>query len=64
MKQKIYLQTISVIFTVIAIVHVLRLLNGWQVKISTFVVPLWVSWIGAPVALFLAYQAAKFLNKK
>ncbi|HYV33513.1 MAG TPA: hypothetical protein VE973_01555 [Candidatus Limnocylindria bacterium] len=64
MKQKTYMQTVTVIFIAVAALHGLRLLNGWQLKIGDTVIPLWVSWLGMPVALFLAYTAVKFTDKK
>jgi hypothetical protein len=39
-----------------ALFHALRLLLGWQVTIGDVVVPLWVSWIGLVIAVYLANQ--------
>ena len=42
------------IFALIAIVHVLRLVFGWEVTLNAAVVPMWVSVIGLLIAGALA----------
>jgi hypothetical protein len=44
----------AVILAAIAVVHVLRLIYGWQVTVVDGVVPMWVSAVGAVVAGLLA----------
>ena len=47
--------TIAVaVFTVMAIVHLVRLFVGWEVVVTGFVVPVWWSAIGLVVAGGLA----------
>jgi hypothetical protein len=43
-----------VIFTVIAIVHLFRLFQGWAVTVAGFVVPVWWSALGLVIAGGLA----------
>jgi len=43
-----------VVFSVIAIVHLLRLFAGWEVVVTGFVIPVWWSAIGLVVAGALA----------
>lgn len=45
------------IFGIIAIVHILRLINGWHVTVGNTAVPLWISALAAVVAGYLALQA-------
>lgn len=59
MKQKNYLQVSGLIFTAVALMHVLRLVFGWQVTFDAWSVPVWASVIGAAVAGYLAYSAFK-----
>jgi hypothetical protein len=42
------------VFALIAIVHVLRLVFGWEVTLNAAVVPMWVSVIGLLIAGALA----------
>jgi hypothetical protein len=47
--------TIAVaVFTLVAVVHLLRLLAGWQVIVAGFVIPVWWSAFGLVVAGGLA----------
>lgn len=59
MSQKAYHATTGTIFLIIAALHLLRVLNGWEVNIGTFIVPMWLSWVGVLLAGFLAYQGLK-----
>jgi hypothetical protein len=44
------------LFLLIALLHAVRLLRGWQITIEGAVVPLWVSWIGLAITAYLAWQ--------
>jgi len=47
--------TIAVaVFTLIAIVHLLRLFVGWEVVVTGFVIPVWWSAVGLVIAGGLA----------
>ncbi len=43
------------IFILMAVVHLLRLVYGWEVTVNGMVVPMWVSVIGLLIAGALAY---------
>jgi hypothetical protein len=45
----------ATLFLVVAIVHLLRIILGWQVEIGGLSIPFWVSWLGDLVAGALAY---------
>jgi hypothetical protein len=59
MTPRIFSLITATLFTLMALLHVLRLLRGWQLTIGDVVVPLWVSWIGLAIAGYLAYQGVK-----
>lgn len=59
MNKKTFLTVVGVIFSVIAILHLLRAVLGWNAVIGTFSVPMWLSWVAVVVAAFLAYSAFK-----
>jgi hypothetical protein len=56
MSHRSYLLVSAIIFTFVFLAHVLRLLYGWSAVLGGWMVPTWVSWLGAVVAGFLAYQ--------
>ena len=59
MKQKTFTLTAGVVFSIIAVLHVLRLLFGWEAMIGGWNVPLWVSWVAIAVSGYLGYTAFK-----
>jgi len=46
MHHRAYCGISATLFTVVALAHLMRLVNGWSFEIETFVVPMWVSLIG------------------
>ena len=46
----------AVLFSLMAVLHAVRLLRGWQVTVEGAVMPIWISWIGLVIAAYLAYQ--------
>jgi hypothetical protein len=36
----------ATLFLVVAIMHLLRIILGWQVEIGGLSIPFWVSWLG------------------
>ena len=45
-----YLAVSGTLFGIVALMHVLRLVQDWPVQLAGWPVPLWVSWIGVLVA--------------
>ena len=50
MNQRTYFVISGVIFGGVALLHLLRLINHWEVILGPWTMPLWLSWLG----LFLA----------
>jgi uncharacterized protein involved in cysteine biosynthesis len=55
LSRKIYMPVTATLFLVVAIMHLLRIIFGWQVEIGGLSIPFWVSWLGVLVAGALAY---------
>lgn len=62
MNQRTYLQVSGLLFTVGAVVHLLRAVMGWDVVLAGQIIPAWVSWIGVVAAGYLAYCAYKLMK--
>ena len=45
----------ATLFLAMGIVHLLRIIFGWQAEIGGLSIPFWVSWLGVLVAGALAY---------
>ena len=56
MTQRSFSLTTSILFLLIAVLHAVRLMQGWQVTMGGAVIPLWVSGIGLAISGFLAYE--------
>jgi len=49
-----YLAVTATIFLIVAVLHIVRLVNKWGVQIGPHVIPMSVSWIGLLVSGALA----------
>jgi uncharacterized membrane protein len=56
MTQRTFSLVTAVLFSLVALLHAVRLLRGWQVTIEGAVMPIWISWLGLVLAAYLAYQ--------
>lgn len=57
--------TIAVVFfAVIGLIHVLRLIFGWEVRVNSFEVPVWFSIFGAILPGLLALMVWKEKNTR
>ena len=64
MKQKTFFIIIGIIFTVLGILHLLRIIFSWYVNIENFQVPMWFSYIAVLFSIILSYHAFKLSNKQ
>ena len=63
MTAKTYVTITTVIFGIVAIVHLLRVAAGWSVMIDGWTVPMWASWLGFFVAAGLAFVGARHIAR-
>lgn len=63
MNKNTYLKLSGVIFSVIAALHLLRVVYSWDAVIGGLVITLWASWLAVAVAGFLAYSAFSLYKK-
>ena len=59
MNQKTFSTVTLVIFSLIALLHALRLVYGWNAVIGGWSVPMWLSGLAVVLAGYLAYSAFK-----
>ena len=55
MTEKMFATIGTVIFALVALLHLLRLVMGWSIVIESWTVPMWLSWVGLVLAGGLAY---------
>lgn len=63
MEQKRYFVITGMIFTLIGILHLARIIKGWEAQIGGLVIPMWLSWLAVILALFLAVSGSKLARK-
>lgn len=64
MSEKIYYTSSSILFSVIAIVHLVRIVHEWEAVVSGAVIPMWVSWVAVLIAGYLAVRGFSFIHTK
>ena len=64
MKQGTFLLVTSSLFALIALLHALRLIYGWNVTIGEWTVPVWGSAVGFLIAGYLAYQGFQLRSRQ
>ena len=63
MSYRCYALATGVIFLVIAVLHLLRVIFGWDATIARAAVPKWVSWIALLIAGYLAYEGFRLSRR-
>ncbi|MBI2100003.1 MAG: hypothetical protein HYT48_01535 [Candidatus Vogelbacteria bacterium] len=60
MNHKTYFKTAGIIFLAIALMHLLRLVYGWEAVIGGTIVPVWASWVALIIGAYLGFKGLKF----
>jgi hypothetical protein len=55
MSRRAYLLVSAAIFSLVALLHLARVVFGWSALIGGWSVPMWLSWVAIIVAGALAY---------
>jgi hypothetical protein len=63
MSQKTFSLIATVIFLVVGLMHALRLFFGVHAELNDWVVPMWVSWVGLVIGLYLASEGIGLARK-
>jgi LPXTG-motif cell wall-anchored protein len=64
MNTKTYCVISGIIFLLVAMAHLLRIYNGWEVNIGTEIIPIWVSWFGLIVPALLGIWAFMLVKRR
>ena len=63
MSRRAYLLVTAVIFSLIALLHLVRIIFGWSVMLASWSVPMWLSWGALIVTGALAYFGFSFATQ-
>ena len=64
MGQKNYSLISGIIFAIVALVHLARLVQAWQITINGMAVPMSISWLGLIIGAILAFYGLRYGTRK
>jgi hypothetical protein len=59
MKKNNLLTTVSIFLFILGILNLIRIFYGWNITINKYNIPVWASFIGAAIPLYLAKSILK-----
>ena len=63
MSHKSYALVAGMVFSLVAVGHILRLVYEWPVHMAGWALPMWASWMGLLVAGFLGIAGLNLSRK-
>ncbi len=63
MSTRAYLVISAAIFGIVAILHLLRVVNSWALVLGPWSAPIWVSWLGTLVPAGLCVWAVRSASR-
>ena len=60
---KFYIAVSAIIFALVALAHIARVVQGWDVQVGANVIPMSVSWVGLAVTIVLGIWGGMLLRK-
>lgn len=61
-SRKKFFLTLGILMAIIGLFHVARLAFGLDFSLGSFMIPMWISWIGALITLYISYASFHFLG--
>ena len=59
MKKNNIITAAAIVLFLAGISHLIRIFYGWEITISEWKMPIWVSFIGTIIPIFLSYNLLK-----
>ena len=61
-NNNVYPLVSGIVFGIVAVLQVIRAVNGWPVHIASFDAPVWLSWIAAVITGSLSFWAVSIFT--
>ena len=58
-----YATASSIIFALVAVLHLIRLITGWEFRVGGWEAPSWLSLVALAVAGYLSYQGLRIAGE-
>ena len=63
MSQKTFCSVAAIVFLAVTVLHLLRVILGWDLVIGGWMAPKWASYVFLPVGAFLSYTGFSLARK-
>jgi len=60
MKKTTFYKVSGYLFLIVGLLHFIRAINGWEMAIDQYVIPVWMSWIAVILVWYLGIRALDF----
>jgi hypothetical protein len=60
MEQKTFSLTAGIVFALVALGHLWRIAQGWEITANGTMIPMWVSWVALVITAILAFYGLRF----
>ena len=64
MGEKNYFIVATLVFGFAGLLHLVRVLKGWDIIFGGVNIPMWISWILVVITGVMCYQGIKFIKNK
>ena len=64
MKDKNFHKTAGIIFLIVGVLHLLRAVMSWPMKVDNFMIAVWFSYLAGVILLLMGIWAFKLKKKK
>lgn len=58
-QKRRYYFVVSTLFLLVALLHFVRIINGWELVLGDYSIPMWMSWV---VVVLLGYLTVRGFN--
>mgnify|MGYP006271538797 CR=1 FL=1 len=63
MSKQTFYYVIAGVFLMVALLHLVRIIEGWEAVLGGVVIPMWVSWAAIVLAGYLSFRGYQFGRK-
>ena len=63
MTARTYFLATAILFSVIALVHLVRIILGWEATVAGWPLPMWLSWAAIVVTAVIAFYGLRLARR-
>jgi len=62
-NKKRYYAIASTLFLLVGILHFIRIINGWELILGDYMIPMWMSWVAVALLGYLTIRGFSYGSK-